>query len=142
MCLFFHKWATVAFEDYSDSLNETNYANYQKCLKCGKRRFYLERNANRNASRLKIAASAWINYNYIYVSRNGLVIDDDYVKVSQEQFSGDRYNYMPINNLDEALKAISNDEKYRKVKNHHMVAAAMEELKTVIKMHENIDNEG
>ena len=134
-----HNWITVAFDEYKAKNatygDQAVQVSFQKCTRTHQRRV-LTKGIKRPHS-LNIAVAAWVDHNYLLLKTDGDVIDDDYSK-SPKGISG-RYDFRPLNGIEEMVEALRNDPKFKKVSNHQMVADAMEELETVIKMHENLE---
>jgi len=139
-CFFGHTWITVAMDQYTSrgaKLSEIpRQIKFCQCAKCKTRKVLRAGLSERSATyALNVAAKAWQDHNYILMSSSGRIISDDFRPSKMDSV---RYNYRPLNSIEEMIEALRKDPKYKKVSNHEMVADAMEQLETVIKMHENL----
>ena len=110
------------------------------CKKCGKRK--LDRNGawgGRSLPELNIVEARWVDHNHIWLKSDGVCIDKEYELNRDKSYYGNRYDHKPLTKIEEMVLAIRNNPEFKKVANHQMVADAMEELQTVIKMHEGLD---
>lgn len=142
-----HTYHTVAFDPsyatiYSDKTDK-NYHRvaFEKC-ECGHRRitFGTDSYGCHSHKGITHAKHAWIEQHKLVITSDANIYDDNY-QMTSAPGQIQQWEFKPITGVQQIVNSLRDDQEFQKLQSHNLVAAAFEQLETMIKLHENIDTE-
>lgn len=136
-----HTWISAAFDaEFQTSTPDNNrrhLCRWMICADCGKRRFDYD-GGQRNPVIVQ-AATSWLQDNEIHMSRYGILYLLDYQLTHGAGKQWHKYEYQPITGPERILHKLKQDAEFSELHKHQMVADALSEFETVLKLHKDID---
>ena len=139
-----HKWRVIAYDPafnstYGDEKNRVyHHVKYLKCKLCDERQFE-DGGAGETHKGVNSVKHRWLEQNILMMSASdGEVYDPDYLPVNTGS-NWVTFEFQKLTGVQKILKILKEDQEFKKLAEHQMVADAFGELEAVIKMHEGID---
>ena len=139
-----HTYNVVAFDHgyhttYGDCDEKTyHHITFSKC-DCGHRKVTVTPDRTQHGP-ITRARHAWIEQETLRITSKADVYDDNYQQ-TDVQTHINTWEYKPITGVQKIVNSLRDDQEFKQLQSHQLVADAFAQLETVIKLHENIDTD-